>query len=78
MITHDVVILGGGIVGCATAQAIRAVSPKATIAIVEAMPRLAAMQSSRNSGVVHCGIFYKPESSYATLCVQGTSEVMTR
>ena len=58
----DVVVIGGGIVGVATATAILRARPKCSIVILEKEERPAAHQSGRNSGVIHTGIYYRPGS----------------
>jgi glycerol-3-phosphate dehydrogenase len=65
----NIVIIGGGVVGCAVA---RAVSRRWTdVFLVEQMPRLGMGASTRNSGVIHSGIYYPPGSLKARLCVAG-------
>ncbi len=71
MNTHfDVAIIGGGIVGMATALAL---APRfhGALAVLEAENHLAAHQSGHNSGVIHAGLYYKPGSLKANLCVHG-------
>ncbi len=69
--TYDVAIVGGGIVGLATARALRERAPHARLVILEKEPKLAAHQTGHNSGVIHSGIYYRPGSSKARLCVEG-------
>ena len=69
--THDIAIVGGGIVGLATARALRERLPGARLVLLEKEPRLASHQSGHNSGVIHSGIYYKPGSHKAKLCVEG-------
>ncbi len=69
--TYDIAIIGGGIVGLATARALRERAPAARLVILEKEPRLAAHQTGHNSGVIHSGIYYKPGSYKAKLCVEG-------
>jgi (S)-2-hydroxyglutarate dehydrogenase len=66
----DVVIVGGGIVGLATAMAI-AVDGAHTVIVLEAEQRLATHQTGRNSGVIHSGLYYRPDSLKAENCVRG-------
>ena len=66
----DVAIIGGGIVGMATAMNL-ARRVRASVVVVEAEPRLAAHQTGNNSGVIHSGIYYKPGSLKARNCVEG-------
>ena len=65
----DVVIVGGGIVGCATALAL--VKSGRTVTVLEAEGRVAAHQSGHNSGVMHSGLYYRPGTLRARLCRQG-------
>ena len=69
--TYDLAIVGGGIVGLATARALLERAPGARLVILEKEPRLAAHQTGHNSGVIHSGIYYKPGSHKARLCVEG-------
>lgn len=69
--TYDLVVVGGGIVGCATAREMLERHPQLKIAIVEKENKLAMHQTGHNSGVVHAGIYYKPGSIKAKLCVEG-------
>jgi L-2-hydroxyglutarate oxidase len=69
--TCDVAIVGGGIVGLATALALSERFPHCRIVLIEKEGRLAAHQTGHNSGVIHSGIYYTPGSYKATLCVEG-------
>ncbi|XP_014234578.1 L-2-hydroxyglutarate dehydrogenase, mitochondrial [Trichogramma pretiosum] len=69
--TYDLVVVGGGIVGCATAREMKKRRPDFKIAIVEKENELAKHQTGHNSGVIHAGIYYKPQSIKAKLCVEG-------
>lgn len=66
----DVLVVGGGIVGLATARAL-ALEHALAVAVVEAGADLASHQSGRNSGVVHSGLYYLPGSRKAATCVAG-------
>ncbi len=68
--TRDVVVIGGGIVGCATAMALLA-RHTLSLVVLEAEDHLAAHQTGNNSGVIHSGLYYKPGSLKATNCVKG-------
>jgi L-2-hydroxyglutarate oxidase LhgO len=68
---YDVAIVGGGIVALATASALVERAPRARLVILEKEPRLAQHQTSHNSGVIHSGIYYRPGSAKARLCVEG-------
>jgi (S)-2-hydroxyglutarate dehydrogenase len=72
----DVAIIGGGIVGLATARALRERYPKTELAILEKEDRVALHQTGHNSGVIHSGIYYKPGSHKARLCVEGARAMM--
>lgn len=67
---YDFVVVGGGIVGLATARAL-ARGGERRVAVLEAEPEVGSHQSGRNSGVVHSGLYYKPGSLKARLCVEG-------
>jgi L-2-hydroxyglutarate oxidase len=70
----DVGIIGGGIVGTATAMAI-ARQARARVIVLEAESALAAHQTGHNSGVIHSGLYYKPGSLKAQNCVIGREEM---
>jgi len=67
----DAAVVGGGIVGLASALALRALRPGASIVVLEKEARLAAHQTGRNSGVIHAGLYYKPGSQKALTCMRG-------
>jgi L-2-hydroxyglutarate oxidase len=69
----DVVIIGGGIVGLATALQFGRAFPRLRLLLVEKEDRVARHQSGHNSGVIHSGIYYKPGSLKAKLCVEGAA-----
>ncbi|KAL3873598.1 hypothetical protein ACJMK2_036694 [Sinanodonta woodiana] len=68
---YDVVIVGGGIVGFATARELILRHPSLTFAVVEKEKEIAQHQSGHNSGVIHAGIYYTPGSLKAKMCVEG-------
>jgi L-2-hydroxyglutarate oxidase LhgO len=68
---YDIAVIGGGIVGLATARALRERAPHARVVILEKEERLATHQTGHNSGVIHSGIYYRPGSYKAKLCVEG-------
>lgn len=70
---YDVAIIGGGIVGLATAWKILEKQPGMKLVVLEKEARVATHQSDRNSGVIHSGIYYKPGSAKAINCVKGAS-----
>jgi (S)-2-hydroxyglutarate dehydrogenase len=69
----DVAIVGGGIVGLATARAILAARPATRLVLLEKERKVAAHQTGHNSGVIHSGVYYRPGSLKARLCVRGRS-----
>ncbi|HNI40397.1 MAG TPA: FAD-dependent oxidoreductase, partial [Solirubrobacterales bacterium] len=71
----DIAVAGGGILGLAVARELAAREPDARICLLEAEGRLAAHQSSHNSGVVHAGVYYAPGSLRAKLCVEGAGQL---
>jgi (S)-2-hydroxyglutarate dehydrogenase len=71
-----VVIIGGGIVGLATAKALVESERPARPIILEKEPALARHQTGHNSGVIHSGIYYKPGSLKARFTVQGAREMV--
>ena len=68
---HDVIIIGGGIVGLATAWQLKKRSPDTNIIILEKENTVAQHQTGNNSGVIHSGLYYKPGSLKATNCIRG-------
>ncbi|HEX9793858.1 MAG TPA: L-2-hydroxyglutarate oxidase [Planctomycetota bacterium] len=70
----DVAIVGGGLVGLATARALVA-EGILRVTVLEAETRVAAHQSGHNSGVVHSGLYYRPDSLRARLCREGAAEL---
>jgi (S)-2-hydroxyglutarate dehydrogenase len=68
----DIAVIGGGIVGLATAMALAEASPQKSLVVLEKEKELASHQTGRNSGVIHAGIYYKPGSYKAKLCVEGS------
>ena len=69
--TYDVVIIGGGIIGLATAMELSQRYPRYRVAVVEKEPQIATHQTGHNSGVIHSGLYYRPGSQKALLCVSG-------
>jgi len=68
---HDVIIVGGGIVGLAVALEITHRFPRLRLLLLEKEDGVGRHQSGHNSGVIHSGIYYKPGSLKAKLCVEG-------
>ena len=67
----DLVIIGGGIIGLATANEILRSKKNINIVVLEKSSTVASQQSGHNSGVIHSGIYYKPGSFKAEFCVEG-------
>ena len=67
----DLVVIGGGIIGLATAYRLLRRHPDLRLAVLEKEPELAAHQSGHNSGVLHAGLYYAPGSLKARLCREG-------
>lgn len=73
---YDVIIVGGGIVGLATAYKLNTKYPSKKILLLEKEKEVAAHQTGHNSGVIHSGIYYKPGSYKAKNCVEGRRELV--
>src|SRR5947209_4513685 len=73
---YDIAIVGGGIVGLATAMRMLDKYPHLKLVILEKEDRIAMHQSGHNSGVLHSGIYYKPGSLKARLCVRGKAALL--
>jgi L-2-hydroxyglutarate oxidase LhgO len=74
--TYDVTIVGGGIVGLATAYRLLEARPLLKLLLLEKESRLAAHQTGNNSGVLHSGLYYQPSSAKALLAVQGLQQMV--
>jgi L-2-hydroxyglutarate oxidase LhgO len=74
--TQDVIVVGGGIVGLATAFRLLEARPGLRLALLEKESKLAAHQTGNNSGVLHSGLYYKPGSEKAKLSVQGLQQMI--
>ena len=68
---YDVAVIGGGIVGLALADAWLAKHPGSSVLVLDKEPGLAAHASGRNSGVLHAGFYYAPDSLKAQLTRRG-------
>lgn len=73
---YDVAIIGGGIVGAATAYKIQQRNPDKRVLLLEKEDLLAPHQTGNNSGVIHSGLYYKPGSYKALKCVDGRRELV--
>ena len=69
--TADITVIGAGIVGLATAVNLTERHPRARVVVLDKEARIATHQTGHNSGVIHSGIYYKPGSYKARLCVEG-------
>src|SRR5262245_530341 len=72
----DLTIIGGGIVGLATALEFTQRYPRLRLAVLEKDEHLASQQTGHNSGVIHSGIYYKPGSLKAQTCVTGAKALV--
>ncbi|HEY7199843.1 MAG TPA: L-2-hydroxyglutarate oxidase [Candidatus Dormibacteraeota bacterium] len=75
MATYDVIVVGAGIVGLASARELLRRRPGTRLALVDKEPRIGVHQTGHNSGVIHSGIYYAPGSLKARLCVAGAREM---
>jgi L-2-hydroxyglutarate oxidase len=73
---YNVIIVGGGIVGLAVALEITQRFPRARLLLLEKENRVGRHQSGHNSGVIHSGVYYKPGSLKAKLCVTGAAAMV--
>jgi (S)-2-hydroxyglutarate dehydrogenase len=74
--SHNVIIVGGGIVGLAVALEMTRRFPRLRPLVLEKENRVGRHQSSHNSGVIHSGVYYKPGSLKAKLCVEGAQAMI--
>jgi len=72
----DIAVVGGGIVGLASAYKIALAHPGISIAVLEKEETVAAHQTGRNSGVIHSGLYYQPGSAKAGTCAKGRKELI--
>lgn len=73
---YDVIIVGAGIVGLASAMRLLERHPALRVAVVDKEPEVGQHQTGHNSGVVHTGVYYTPGSLKAKLCVAGADELV--
>lgn len=73
---YDIIIIGAGLVGLATAYQTKLKNPDSKILILEKEKDVALHQSGHNSGVIHSGIYYKPGSLKAKNCIEGYNSVI--
>lgn len=74
--TYDLTIIGGGIVGLATALAVQQRTPGLSVLLLEKEATLASHQTGHNSGVLHSGVYYAPGSLKAKLCTRGRQRMV--
>jgi L-2-hydroxyglutarate oxidase len=72
---YDLAIVGAGIIGLATARELLARRPGLRVAVVDRAAEVGTGQTGHNSGVIHAGIYYKPGSLKAKLCVEGAARM---
>jgi (S)-2-hydroxyglutarate dehydrogenase len=75
-VQYSVIVVGGGIVGLATALQLIKQKPSLKILVLEKENELAKHQTGNNSGVIHSGIYYKPGSLKATNCINGYHQLI--
>jgi (S)-2-hydroxyglutarate dehydrogenase len=73
---YDLTIIGGGILGLASALKITRAHPRLSLLLLEKEPDLARHQTGNNSGVIHSGLYYRPGSLKARTCVAGRNELI--
>ena len=73
---YNVIIIGGGVVGLGVALEITRRFPHLRLLLLEKEDRVARHQSGHNSGVIHSGVYYKPGSLKARLCVTGAAAMV--
>ena len=76
MTSPDYIVVGGGIVGLATAWRLQTMQPGSRVCLIEKEPEVGCHQSGHNSGVLHCGLYYKPGSTKAVLAVRGIRQMV--
>jgi L-2-hydroxyglutarate oxidase len=73
---YDLTIVGAGIIGLATALRISESHPRTRLLVLDKEPAIAQHQTGHNSGVIHSGLYYRPGSLKARLCVAGRKALM--
>ena len=72
----DYLVIGGGVVGLATAWRLQTMQPGSRVCLLEKEPEVGRHQSGHDSGVLHCGLYYKPGSTKAILAVRGIRQMV--
>jgi L-2-hydroxyglutarate oxidase len=72
---YDLAVVGAGIIGLATARELLARRPELRVAVIDAAGEVGTGQTGHNSGVIHAGIYYKPGSLKARMCVEGAARL---
>jgi 2-hydroxyglutarate dehydrogenase len=70
-----IAVVGGGIVGTCTSRALKLRFPNHKIILLDKESSLGTQQTGHNSGVIHAGIYYKPNTLKAKLCLKGSAMV---
>lgn len=73
---YDVIVIGAGIVGLATARSLLRRAPELRLAVLEKESQIGAHQTSHNSGVIHAGLYYRPGTLRARMCVEGARRML--
>jgi (S)-2-hydroxyglutarate dehydrogenase len=76
MVRADLVVIGAGIVGLASARAALGADPGLRVIVLDKEGSIAGHQTGRNSGVIHAGVYYKPGSAKARLCTLGRERMV--
>src|SRR5271169_3673558 len=75
-VAENIIVVGGGIVGLATAYRLGQRLPDVHVTVLEKEPGICQHQSGHNSGVLHAGLYYKPGSRKARLAVRGIRQMV--
>src|ERR1700751_1766878 len=73
---YDIVVIGGGVVGLSVAREATRQFPRMRVVVVEKEAKVGSHQSGHNSGVIHSGVYYKPGSLKARMCVEGAAAMV--
>ena len=76
MVQYDVAVIGGGILGLATAMELSARYEGISLVVLEKEHEIAAHQTGHNSGVIHSGLYYRPGSRKAAMAVRGAEQMI--